>query len=576
MENQANNRTETDANAVPYEKSQLTVAPVEKATNEQPAPRKKGAYMWRAILIPTLGLHWLLTAVYFVIGFLLVTLSRFFPKIDTIMSADNETIGITLLCLVCSSFVIWRGVCFGRNLALKTEVPVGWARRWLPLLVYPLFTLIVAAVCMVLSEGFWGRYCWQAYYWINIYAVVLVFWAAFTGYPWLMLLFNLGCFVPYILSFAFYQRRLKDLKPMPKGMRIVLWMVILVCAGAFGYGFYERSQNLIAPVSGYEHGSGGHGFGYEGGWSSVDLSPYYPWTQTNLLAKLDEPSTLTLTNKIVWDGAEALYPLYAAFAQAVLPEYMLKPDADDDSYYYWKMPEKSGVEFHNTIEGFTRLVKQKADIVFNAAPSASQKEQARRANAELTYTPIALEAFVFFVNRECPIDELTSQQIRDIYSGKIRDWKELGAPAGRILAFQRPANSGSQTTMERFMGETPLVKPLKEEVVRSMGSIIERVAQYRDVANAIGYSFRYYASTMKGSDSIKFLKVDGVAPTPENIASRRYPMTGEVLAITSQHSDPECAKLIEWILGPQGQELVRKTGYIPIDPAAKQPENPPE
>ncbi|MBP5760491.1 MAG: hypothetical protein J6W90_03850, partial [Verrucomicrobia bacterium] len=59
------------------------------------------------------------------------------------------------------------------------------------------------------------------------------------------------------------------------------------------------------------------------------------------------------------------------------------------------------------------------------------------------------------------------------------------------------------------------------------------------------------------------------APTPENIASRRYPMTGEVLAITSQHSDPECARLIEWILGPQGQELVRKTGYIPINKQEK-------
>ena len=552
-------------------------APIAEAVNEQPTPAKKGFYTWKAVLVPTLGLHWLMTAVYFVIGFLLVTLAEFFPKISTIMSADNSIIGVTLLCLVCSSFVIWRGVCFGRNLALKTEVPVGWARRWLPLLVYPLFTLIVAAACMVLSEGFWGRYCWQAYYWINIYAVVLVFWTAMIGSPWLMLLFNLGCFVPSILSFAFYQRRLKDLKPMPKGMHVALWMVILVCAGAFGYGFYERSQNLIEPVSRHEHGRGGHGFGYEGGWSSVDLSPYYPWSTPNLLAKLDGPSTLTLTNKIVWDGAEALYPLYAAFAQAVLPESMLKPDDGINKWdYEWKMADKSGVEFHNTIKGFSLLVNQEADIVFNAAPSAAQKEEACRANAELTYTPVALEAFVFFVNKECPIDGLTSQQIRDIYSGKIRNWKELGAPAGRIIAFQRPPNSGSQTTMERFMGETSLAKPLKEEVVRSMGGIIERVAQYRDMANSIGYSFRYYASTMKGSDSIKFLKLDGVEPTPENIASRRYPMTGEVLAITSQHSDPECARLIEWILGPQGQELVRKTGYIPINKAAKMPENPSE
>ncbi|MBO7107179.1 MAG: substrate-binding domain-containing protein [Verrucomicrobia bacterium] len=540
-------------------------APVDEAMNEQPVPAKKGAYMWRAILIPTLGLHWLLTAVFIAVGFLVFGLFEFLHN-----QFGVNTPGEFFVVIICSVLMIWLDIRLGRDLAFKTEVPVGWARRWLPLLVYPLFTLIVAALCMVLSDGFWKRDCWGVYFFINIYAFFIFIMAAFTGTPWLLFLSNLVCFVPYIFSFAFYQRRLKDLKPMPKGMRVALWMVILSCAGAFGYGFYERSQNLIEPVSRHEHGRGGHGFGYEGGWSSVDLSPYYPWSTPNLLAKLDGPSTLTLTNKIVWDGAEALYPLYAAFAQAVLPESMLKPDDGINKWdYEWKMADKSGVEFHNTIKGFSLLVNQEADIVFNAAPSAAQKEEARRANAELTYTPVALEAFVFFVNKECPIDGLTSQQIRDIYSGKIRNWKELGAPAGRIIAFQRPPNSGSQTTMERFMGETPLAKPLKEEVVRSMGSIIERVAQYRDVANAIGYSFRYYASTMKGSDSIKFLKVDGVAPTPENIASRRYPMTGEVLAITSQHSDPECARLIEWILGPQGQELVRKTGYIPINKQEK-------
>jgi len=556
-------------------------APVNGAMNEQPVPAKKGAYMWRAILVPTLGLHWLLTVVFIAVGFLVFCLLEFLDK-QFGVNLPGEFFEI-IFCLLCSVLMIWFDIRLGRDLVLKTKVPNNWVKRWVPLLAYPLFTLIVAALCMVLSDGFWKRDCWGAYFFINIYAFFIFITAAFTGTPWLLFLSNLVCFVPYIFSFAFYQRHLKDLKPMPKGMRVALWIVILMCAGAFVYGFYERSQNLIKPESRYEYNIGGHGFRYEGGWSSVDLSPYYPWSKnpwsvTNLLAKLDEPSTLTLTNKIVWDGAEALYPLYAAFAQAVLPESILPRDVDEDvdDEISWKMPEKSGVEFHNTIEGFTRLVKQKADIVFNAAPSASQKEEARRANAELAYTPIALEAFVFFVNKECPIDGLTSQQIRDIYSGKIRNWKELGAPAGRIIAFQRPANSGSQTTMERFMGETPLVKPLKEEVVRGMGGIIERVAQYRDVTNAIGYSFRYYASTMKGSDSIKFLKVDGVAPTPENIASRRYPMTGEVLAITSQHSSPDCAKLIEWILGPQGQELVEKTGYIPLhkmdDSSEKEPE----
>ncbi len=562
MENQANNRTETDANAVPYEKSQLTVAPVEKATNEQPAPRKKGAYMWRAILVPTLGLHWVVSVVFFLVFGLFVFLDKQFGE-NTL-----EEFFEIIIWLLCSALVIWLSIRLGRNLALKTKVPVDWARRWLPLLVYPLFTLIVVSVSMVLSEGlgFWHSDCWDIYYWINMYAFCIVMITVFDGTPFLLFLSNLCCFVPYILSFAVCQRRLKGLKPMPKGMCVILWMIILACAGAFGYGYYERLQILIGFVDYKEDDY------YK--MVEVDLEPYYPWSKTNLLAKLDEPSTLTLTNKLDWNGTEALYPLYAAFAQAVLPESMLTLTPDTDDEYGWRMmPKKSGVCTYGNVV-FRQNFIQETDIVFDVALSASQKEEVRQANAELTYTPIALDAFVFFVNKDCPIDGLTSQQARDIYSGKIRNWKKLGAPAGRILAFQRPPDFGSQNTMERFMGKTPLAMPLKEVVNVDFGTY-DRVAQYRDVTNAIGYSFRYYAA-LKGNDSVKFLKLDGVEPTPENIASGRYPATVEMLAITSQHSDPECARLIEWILGPQGQELVRKTGYIPINKAAKMPENPSE
>ena len=568
MENQPNNRTETDANAVPYEKSQLTVAPVEKATNEQQTT-KKDFYALRAVLVPTLGLHWLFTAM----SFLYVSLSKFLNNVP----GQVVTAIIFWLCLV---FLIGFGIRSGRNLALKTKVPVSWKERWLPLLAYPLFTLIVAAVCMILSEGFWGRGCWEVYYLINIYAFFITLLVSLSCAPWVIFIINLVCFVPYILSFTVCQRRLKGLEPMPKEILVNLWIVILVCAGMFGYGFYERSQNLIgsefdSKLIGSEFDNEDvffhfFDYGYEG--IGVDLNPYYPWSKTNLLAKLDEPSTLTLTNKIDWNGTEALYPLYAAFAQAVLPESILPRDVDDE--ISWKMPYKSGVNSYG-IMVFNQVFIQEADIVFYTALSTAQKEQARRANAELTYTPIALDAFVFFVNKDCPIDGLTSQQILDIYSGKIRDWKDLGAPAGRIIAFQRPPDSSSQNAMERFMGVTPLATPLKKEIGGSMGGIREEVVQYQNVANAIGYSFRCYAA-LKGDDSIKFLKLDGVEPTPENIASGRYPATVEMLAITSQHSDPDCAKLIEWILGPQGQELVEKTGYVPLhkkdDSSEKKPE----
>lgn len=528
---------------------------------EQKGPQqKKGYYVLRVILTPTLILHWVLTLFAF-LG------SAIFTILFTTFSIKENSIEFKvisgILFAIGSILMIGCIRYYARKLCLKVKVPKKWGKRWIPLLAWPVLTLLIFATCMVVSNGFWSHNCWQFYYTIYIFVFPLVLVSVLAGWsPWVLFLINLFCYGTYIAFFAFYQQKLTELRPVPASIRLFSIVVLFICTLMIGYGFYERNLNLVSPREGRVLDYGGHGFRYENGWSSVDLSPYYPWNETNLLARLDAPSTLTMEPKDnrngennthtvqypILDGSEAIYPLYAAFAQAVYP----KP--------VWK----EAIVFHSTIEGFRLLTKRQVDIVFNAAPSPSQREDAKLQGAELTYTPIGLEAFVFFVNKDNPITGLTSQQIRDIYSGKIRNWKQLGAPSGRILAFQRPANSGSQTTMERFMGATPLVIPLKEEMVRSMGSIVERVARYQDVPNSIGYSFRYYSSKMLKNDSIKFLAVDGIYPTPENIASRRYPITGELLAITSQYSHPNSKKLIDWILGPQGQELVEKTGYIPI------------
>ena len=89
---------------------------------------------------------------------------------------------------------------------------------------------------------------------------------------------------------------------------------------------------------------------------------------------------------------------------------------------------------------------------------------------------------MFFVSEDNPVDGLTSEQIRNIYSGNITNWKKLGGRNLPILAFQRPKNSGSQTTMEKFMGDAKLKEPLKVEFEYSMvggGGLSEQGNRYR-------------------------------------------------------------------------------------------------
>jgi len=133
------------------------------------------------------------------------------------------------------------------------------------------------------------------------------------------------------------------------------------------------------------------------------------------------------------------------------------------------------------------------------------------------------------------------------------------------MPFQRPEGSGSQTAMLRVMDGTPLTTPVREEFQSGMGGIVNRVADYRNYGNSIGYSFRYYVTEMFQHDGVKIISVDGVSPTPDNIRASTYPFIYPIVAITAGSENPNTQKLLDWFLSPQGQDLIRKVGYIPLE-----------
>jgi len=90
------------------------------------------------------------------------------------------------------------------------------------------------------------------------------------------------------------------------------------------------------------------------------------------------------------------------------------------------------------------------------------------------------------------------------------------------------------------------------------------VADYRNYGNAIGFSFRYYVEGLFKHDGVKLLKINGIAPTIENIQNGTYPEIGELVIIyRKDNTNPNVPKLTEWFLSPQGQQLVRDVGYVP-------------
>ena len=330
----------------------------------------------------------------------------------------------------------------------------------------------------------------------------------------------------------------------PQAHRIVGYGFLAVCLLSLGYIAHGIYQDSLPTVDD----------------RSLMLLDYQPFIRDNQLVTLDEPADFQLETPwaLRLDGATALYPVYAAFAQAVFPE--------SDDY----VPFHSTVECNGTIDAYQRLITGEVDMIFAAAPSQAQLEAAEHAGMELHMTPIGSEAFVFFVNSKNPVTGLTVEQVRGIYTGAITNWSQVGGRRQSIRPFQRAENSGSQSALQRLMGDLPLIEPEEEDRVAGMGGIIREVASYRNYRNAIGFSFRYYATEMVRNGDIRLLALDGVEPTKETIRDSTYPISSYFYAVTAapigkpapEERNETMAAFLNWILSPQGQTLVEETGYV--------------
>ncbi len=286
------------------------------------------------------------------------------------------------------------------------------------------------------------------------------------------------------------------------------------------------------------------------------LEDYYPF-EGKKVAVLDYEADFAFDGKHPvprLDGATALLPVYAALAQAVYPKDLRYENYVDNANAFFTCTK--------TNRAYDRLVDGEADIIFCAGPSDQQIKEAKARGVEFEYTLFGYESFVFIVNPENPLDDITVDQIKAIYSGEITAWDELGAEGlGEIIAYQRPKNSGSQTALEKLMGDTPIMQAPQEYVSDGMEDILETI-EYRNLPNAIGYTFRFFCADMVGS-KVKLLAIDGAEPTVENISSGRYPIITPLYAVTRKgESNPNVKRLLDFLTDPQGQELVEKSGYV--------------
>lgn len=261
------------------------------------------------------------------------------------------------------------------------------------------------------------------------------------------------------------------------------------------------------------------------------------------------------------DGSTSTLPYTNAVYAAMFSNY----------YNHPTIPEKHSKSYYS----YERLINGEADILFiSTKPTEDTLAKAAAAGVELELIPIAYDAMVFFTNGENSIDNLTMDQIREIYvNNSYTSWTELGGPEAGLIPYCRNADSGSQAQMEEFFLKGDEIHPdiRQETTAISMASVLTDVWQAKTddpLAYALGYSIYYYYQSasmilLSSQDDLKLLKINGVYPTDETIADGSYPLAGYNYAVVRADS-PEgsiARRMVEFITSPEGQQCVVNAGF---------------
>ncbi|MFZ3070637.1 MAG: phosphate ABC transporter substrate-binding protein [Anaerolineaceae bacterium] len=238
--------------------------------------------------------------------------------------------------------------------------------------------------------------------------------------------------------------------------------------------------------------------------------------------------------------------------------------------YYQKLDPAVNISVTGggTGTGIAALINGTADIA-NASRKITQDEivDAQKNGVEPYEIIIAHDAIAIIVNLENPVDQLTLQQISDIYSGKITNWKEVGGEDRPIVRLSRETNSGThvyflETVLRMGDKDSKLLFDPHTLLLASSEGITTEV---RDNPNAIGYDGLGYVTP-----DVKVLRVarsaedQFVLPSAETVNQATYPISRDLYVYTNGKPTGVLKVYLDWILSDEAQQIVLQTGFVPV------------
>lgn len=209
--------------------------------------------------------------------------------------------------------------------------------------------------------------------------------------------------------------------------------------------------------------------------------------------------------------------------------------------------------------GIAALINGTTDLAMASRPMKEDELAKAKQNrgAEITEQPIALDALAVFVHGRNPVQQLTIPQIRDIFQGKTKNWKEVGGPDTQIILYGRESSSGTYDYFREHVLDKGDFAPAVQ-TLQGTAAIINAVGKD---PNGIGYGGIAYATDVR---PLAIGDGTAVAPSEQTVADGTYPLSRKLFFYHAANAPERVTKFVQWSLTPEAQALVTKVGYFPL------------
>ena len=214
--------------------------------------------------------------------------------------------------------------------------------------------------------------------------------------------------------------------------------------------------------------------------------------------------------------------------------------------------------------GIAAFINGTTDLAMASRPmKEDEKAKAKeRKGADVVEHAVALDGLGVFVHASSPVQQLTIAQIRDIYQGKITNWKNVGGPDAQIILSGRESSSGTYD----YFREHVLAKGDFAPAVQTLqgtAAIINAIGRDK---NGIGYGGIAYAKEARAI-AVQAEGAQAVAPSEATVADGTYPLSRKLFLYYAQNAPERVTKFAQWAVTPAAQSLVTKVGYFPLNTA---------